>query len=720
MKNQSFGVHNSKSLLTTVFGTVLSILLLAGTCYSQKPTKEEKRLYKKAKKQLANEDFKNAQANYLKLVEMNATDEIYNFEGGLSFYFADFERAKCIPLFEATLANSKEDTIPEIYYYLARAYHFNGEYEKSREAFNKFKPFIKTNSKSGQELMKQSEYYIKISDNGKKYLADKNENIVVTNLSNKINSSYGEYAPVLKENDNVLLFTSRRKIGNSKKTDKDLLPYENVYVAKKANDEWELITDQAEIEKYIPKNLNSKKHDAGIIYSSDGKTLYTYKDDVIWKSILENGKWSKLVELDKNINSSQYNIPSVCLSKDGNTIFFVSYRKDGIGGKDIYKSVKNSEGNWSTAENLGETINTKFDEDSPYLSEDGNTLYFSSKGHEGIGGYDIFKSQLTNGNWGSPENMGIPINSAVDDIYMVLDKDAKNGFFASARDGGIGGMDIYSLCMHCPTKITNAVNGLLVDNSDAPLNNGSITMKNVSSDNTLGTYQTDEGKFSITTENTGKHELIVEAPEYEKQIVFIELPNTSSESDVKIQLNQFQKEEETYQIITLTSNKLGLNESDTIKVAKIIADVPTNVDVPTNNDSNLINDVNLSSGEIIGSYQEFFGYNLKEINASNAEFLKMLNAATNKTKNGKKIFISIESSASRVSTKEFRTNIKLASERGDDAKKLIVKLLTDKGVNKDDIVVNAINSYVSGPKYSGDYKNTEKYKKFQYVKIDIK
>ncbi len=157
----------------------------------------------------------------------------------------------------------------------------------------------------------------------------------------------------------------------------------------------------------------------------------------------------------KNINSSQYNIPSVSLSKDGNTIFFVSYRKEGVGGKDIYQSVKDSQGNWSKATNLGEIINTKLDEESPFLSEDGKTLYFSSKGHDGIGGYDIFKSQLTGDSWSSPENMGIPVNSAEDDIYLIIDNEASNGFFASARDGGIGGMDIYNVCMNCPTKITN-------------------------------------------------------------------------------------------------------------------------------------------------------------------------------------------------------------------------------------------------------------------------
>jgi tetratricopeptide (TPR) repeat protein len=686
---------------------IIVVIFSNNTVDGAKIPKEEKKLYKKAKKQLAKENYIEAKANYEKLVGLNPTNDLYNFEAGLSYYYSNFERFKSVTYFEAALKNSKEDTIPEIYYYLARSYHFNGEYEKSKEAFNKFKPFIKTNTKSGQELMKQSEYYIQISDNGTAFLTDKNENTIIRNMDKGINSSYGEYAPVLKDQD-ILLFTSRRKVGNTKKTDKDLLPYENIFVAKRTNNEWSLVTDNAEIEKYVPKKINSKKHDAGIIYSSDGKTLYTYKNEAIWQSILEDGKWSKLVELDENINSSQYNTPSVSLSKDGNTIFFVSYRKNGIGGKDIYRSEKNSDGKWSEAENLGETINTKFDEDAPFLSEDGNTLYFSSKGHKGVGGYDIFKSQLTNGSWSTPKNMGIPVNSAVDDIYFIVDNEEMNGFLASAREGGYGGMDIYSVCMNCPKKITNIINGLLVNNNDESIDNGSIVMKNINIDKVIVTYQTVDGKFLISTENTGKHELIVEAPNFEKQVTYIELPKTSSQSDLKIKMSRFKKEDDNYQILTIISDQLAINSSDTIKLEKRIATVTS--DTNTANSSK-------NSNNIIASYKENFSYNTKVINSSNTQFSTMITKAVNK---GGKILIDIESSASRVPTKTFKSNINLASLRGDEAKQVIINSLKAKGISENQIVINKINSFVSGPKYVGDFKNTEKYHKFQYVKITIK
>ena len=695
-----------KTKYKSVFSALFCIILFINSSFAQKLSKEEKNLYKKAKNQLINEDFKTSKSNYLKLVELKPNNVTYNFEGGLSYYFSDFERTKSIPLFESAIENFKDDTIPETYYYLANAYHLNGEFEESKEAFKKFKPFIQKETEAGKELLKKSEYNITSSNNADKYLAKIDDNIKVINIGNVINSASGEYAPVVKKGSNIMLFTSRR-IGDSKKNDIDLLPFEDVYVAKKENDSWQLLTDQKEINKYIPLQLNSKKHDAGIIYSSDGQTLYTYKKGGIWKSNLEHDKWSNLVKLDKNINSNKHDIASVTLTKDGNTIYFVSNQKDGLGGKDIFKSTKNSEGNWGKAENLGENINTVSDEDAPFLSEDDSTLYFASKGHKGIGGYDIFKSQRKNNSWSKPENLGIPINSPADDIYLVIDKDNKKGFLSSSREGGFGGMDIYSLCMNCPTETINNIDGLIVDNNNFPINSGNIKLKNINSTETIENYLIQEGVFKFKTSRQGKHNLEVDIPNYEKQTVSISLSDKSSTSDISLGLSQFQKDDKTYQIITAKSISLGLNISDTIKVDKLVALIDTNNNSDNSNTSN----------SIIASYQENFSYNKKKISLSNSEFKEMIEKAVNKVG---KIYIEIESSASKVPTKSFKTNIQLASLRGDENKVLIVEALKEKGVKESDIEITSINSFVSGPIYKGDYKNVEKYQKYQYIKITIK
>merc|ERR1712173_211415 len=114
------------------------------------------------------------------------------------------------------------------------------------------------------------------------------------------------------------------------------------------------------------ENFNTKKHDAGVIYSADGKTLYTYKKDILWMSEFQNGIWTGLEPLSKNINDSKFNVPSVTVTQDGNTMFFVATRKDGMGGKDIYSSKKDGD-KWSEPVLLGPEINTEEDEDAPFL-----------------------------------------------------------------------------------------------------------------------------------------------------------------------------------------------------------------------------------------------------------------------------------------------------------------------------------------------------------------
>ena len=715
-------LHSDKIKYLGVFMLVFCFINLS----AQKAPKEEKKLIKKARKALTNEKYISAQEKYTKLLSLNPMSDVYNFETGLSYYYADFERSKSIPFFESAIENSKEDTIPEIYYYLARAYQMDGRFEKSEEAFKKFQPNIKNNSRAGQLLVKNTDDLITLNKNAEDYLINKNENILIRNLGSAVNSKYNEYAPIYRNDDQVLLFTSRRPINDNKKVDVDLLPFEDVYIANKTGrNNWNLITDETEMEKYVPKKLNTREHDAGIIYSSDGKTLYTYKNDLIWKSIFENDQWSNLQQLDKNINTSEYNTPSISLSKDGKTIFFVTTRKEGFGKKDIYKSTRKNDGTWNTAENLGQNINTPFDEESPYLSDDGQTLFFASKGHKGIGGYDLYKSNLINNEWGEPENLGIPINSPVDDIYLIIDKDEMKGFLSSAREGGNGGMDLYNLCMMCPV---NNLNGLLVNKDENPINDGSIIFKSINIDSIVGSATSKEGVFSFTTETTGKHKLIVDSQNYQKQDLDIELPNNTTRSDLKIKLNDFQLGGYNFQTMNLVSDKLKINLTDTIQLGKIPVDssiIVDNSDINNELDNSSSNNNNsntsdIISNNIIGSYQEFFDYNVKDLNILNPAFITMINKAIDKVNSGEKINIEIKSSASRVPTRTHKTNINLASLRGIDAKRKVIDLLIEKGVSKDKIITNKVKSIVSGPKYKRDYKNTGKYRKYQYVTITVK
>jgi outer membrane protein OmpA-like peptidoglycan-associated protein len=270
-------------------------------------------------------------------------------------------------------------------------------------------------------------------------------NYSITNVGTAINSELWDYAPVVNADETVMIFTSRRgpDQGNlNENVFDDNFYYEDIFISKKSGGEWQAAEN-------IGPVVNTKYHDSNLGFSPDGKTLYIYSDegngDIYYTNNLSEDTWSEPIGLSDNINSSGYNEKSVSQSADGNTLFFASNRPGGNGGFDIYYSTKNKKGEWGPSKNLGRVINTDGDEDGPFIQFDGKTLYFSSTGHDGMGGFDIFKSEYDSASneWSNPENMGYPLNTPDDDIYFVMTKDGKTGYYATVREEGMGYNDIY-------------------------------------------------------------------------------------------------------------------------------------------------------------------------------------------------------------------------------------------------------------------------------------
>lgn len=724
--------------------------------YTQKVSKEEKKLLKKAKKNLANEKYSEAKLNYTDLVKLSPNNDQYNFEAGLSYYFSNFERTKSIPYFETALKNSKEDTIPELQYYLGKAYQLNSDFEKSKQTLTDFTDFIVKNKKPGQLLLKETNKNIALSENGLEYKKSTDNNIKIKNLGKEINTTDREYAPVFRKDDDVILFTSRRKDSKGK-TAKDLLPYEDIYAAKKVDENWQLIENSDELKKYLPSNFNTKKHDAGVIYSSDGKTLYTYKKDILWMSEYKDGSWSELKELNRNINDSKFNVPSITVTQDGKTIFFVATRKDGIGGKDIYTSTKNENGGWNDPILLSTEINTEEDEDAPFLSNDGKTLYFSSKGHKGIGGYDVYKSEIIDGKPTSAVNMGLPLNSPFDDIYLIIDEKDEIGFFSSNRDGGFGAMDIFGFDLSCPNIDNTEIRGIVYNKNEKLPLQAKLTLidkeanKTVNETNSLAS----NGKFLLVAPPEKSYKLNIEASGYSNHTVNIDIPKQCEFYPLfsEVSLEKVEKDGDNFQVATIRNSYFNSSEhipnalkNGDIDSSKIGNEVPLNKlenDKDYDNDKLLIaftrnidtSNTNLAyviisdtvkidkklivdTAEI--NYKRLFSYNVTEIDDKEENYKRFIQNAVSKVNRYGKIVITIESSASKVPTTTYKTNINLASIRGDEAKAKIIASLKEKGISDDKFSISGINSIISGPAYIGDFKNTEKYKDFQYVKITIK
>ncbi len=384
-------------------------------------------------------------------------------------YLNTINKTKAIPHLEALL-RKEPDFNEELKFLLARAYHLNLQFDKAITYYKKYrrerdddqlneskemlricadivKPARRIDPGEEVEIKNLGQIInkrIKECKTGKELVADSLD-IQIINLGEKINSPYPEYAPILSADESRMFFTSRRpNTTGGKKDPVDGQYMEDIYRSDKTDGTWEGATN-------VGPPVCTPKHESAIGLSADGQTLFLYKYDQekkgeIYISKLKGEQWSKPERFAEPINSD-YHEKSISISGDEQTVYFVSTRPGGHGGRDIYKCEKNEEGEWGKAQNLGPTINTPYNEDGVFLHPSGQKLYFSSRAHNTMGGYDIFKSTKQDTGWSEPENIGFPINTPDDDVFFVLSASGKLGYYASIRDGGYGENDLYKIKM---------------------------------------------------------------------------------------------------------------------------------------------------------------------------------------------------------------------------------------------------------------------------------
>jgi outer membrane protein OmpA-like peptidoglycan-associated protein len=439
--------------------TLVSIACFFNISFAQQELSPNK-LQRMAKKYAANAEYQAAREMLHEALKISPDRFNLNYELGLSYYYNSPHKELAIPYFEKALQLTLKDTVSEIFYYLGDLYQHKGKLDIAKDYYTRMKSFV-TNNKNGAELLADLNNKISQCLSGNAFAVAVDKKIKIENLGSNVNSGYSDYAPVLAENGEIILFTSRRpsESGKSKRDDDDDKFYEDMYISKKTEDGGfgPAVLFQM-TDKYFGMVPNSPGHDAIVSISADEKKLFTFNNNSIWISELTpDGNWNGPTKIDQTINAKRSYQPHASLSTDGKTIYFSSNRKGGTGGLDLYRSELNADGNWGPAINLGSEINSKFDEDSPFISEDGTRLYFSSKGHDTFGGYDIFYAELINGKLSKPVNLGWPINSPADDIFYQPTKDGKNGYFSSSRTEGLGEMDIYKLTFITKPEFKNCI-----------------------------------------------------------------------------------------------------------------------------------------------------------------------------------------------------------------------------------------------------------------------
>jgi Tol biopolymer transport system component len=380
------------------------------------------------------EDYREALFNFLKVYQADTMNANINYQVGMCYVNISGEERKAIPYFERALPkistkyekNTLEEKRAPLYllFYLGNAYRTNNQIDRALEVYSTFRkhPFFEGHFNEG---IVDNE--IAACDRAK-IIFDNPVKVKFTNLGPIINNSVVNKRPVVDKEERTLIYLSELKL------------YDAIMMCRKENGVW------GEPENISPQVASDGDCEPTSL-SSDGTVLYLVKktknNNDIYMSKLVDGKWTAMVALNKNINSSK-NESAASISTDGKTLYFSSDRRGSFGKLDIYKSELQAYGDWGTAINLGENINTDGNDTNPFISDDGKVIFFSSEGHLNMGGYDIFSSQLmTNGKWEKSANVGYPINTTSNDLFYYPLQNGEIAYSSNIKPDGFGRDDIY-------------------------------------------------------------------------------------------------------------------------------------------------------------------------------------------------------------------------------------------------------------------------------------
>ena len=629
---------------------------------------------------LLEKDPENPNYNYRKGFAIIRSN--YNFENALQYFLvAENNVSKSYDMFSPKDNSAHVDT----YFYLGHCYHLKQDIEKARFYYEKF---LSNNDKSS-ELYKKTQLALIQCDVAEELLKlDKKYDIV--NLGSNVNTENTEYCPVVSLDGQSIYFTSSRLREDNSNTDfinPETDNYlEDVYVTnKQENGEW----GKAKLLDFSMPDQN----DAILALSPDGKRIYFYRGDIgngdILYSDFNDSKLNKASSLKtKGINTDAWET-HISFSPDGRTKYFVSDREGGYGGRDIYKVEKLPNGEWGNPENLGPKINTSFDEDSPFIAIDNNTLYFASNGAKSMGGFDIFVSTLNNGEWSEPINLGYPLNSTGDDIYYSTTADGYTGYLSSIRTGGKGEKDIYQV------KNIN----LGIDN--LALLKGHINVKE-------GQKLPDDVAFMLTCNNCSDDDQRIIKPNLSDGLYNVNLKPCRT-----YEMSFFHGDEQT--VFYKESIKTICEQDFDEMVKDITLDVSTMsvIDLDDEDKEDFVfNPVTLT---------HYFGYNNNKLSTSEGEMNAFISAVEDQLSNGREsITINIQSSASKVPTRTFKNNMTLAETRGENIRKALYDYFSKESNFEGRVKINIQKAGVNGPGYTpGSGSNIERYVAYQFVKLSI-
>lgn len=443
--------------------------------------------------------YKKAASHFLKAQAFNDSNAELNYKLG-KCYITAMDKKKAFQYFD-TAFELNPKVAEDIKLMLAESHHLHEDWSKAIEWYEKYK----------EDLYKGTDDTNKIKDKvevvEKKivecafgiHFSSNPEKVKIDNIGGTVNSKYPEYNVMITADEGVMYFTSQRPEGTTQEMRDIDMFFEDIYMSKKVDTEW-----GAPI--LLGDSINDPiRHDAIMAISPDGQQMIVYRDDRgdgnLYLSELDGSSWTVPVKFPAPINS-QYHESAASFSQDGNTIYFCSDRPGGFGKHDIYASTFNDEKQaWGDAVNLGEVINTKYNEQGVFKHPDGVTLYFSSQGHSSMGGFDIFKTEIVSGQFTEPENLGYPVNGADNDLLLVISSNGDRGYYSSYSDDGYGQEDLYVITFkeHKPLHLT-ILKGKILDAVTHQPVYASIDIIDVDSNKTIHEFHSNKesGEYLIS------------------------------------------------------------------------------------------------------------------------------------------------------------------------------------------------------------------------------
>jgi outer membrane protein OmpA-like peptidoglycan-associated protein/tetratricopeptide (TPR) repeat protein len=487
---------------------------------------------KKADKHFKRFEFVDAAEDYKKLVEDGKADT-YVYSQLAECYYNVFNSIDAETYYAKALETS---TQPEMIFKYSQMLKANGKYEESNVQMAKFAKMRPSDDRA-IAFTKNPDYLPKILEKGKKFN--------IQNLG--FNTKYSDYGGTLK--NGKLYITSARN--TSRKTyGWNEEPFLDIYELTKSED------GSYQAAALVEDKINTKFHEGDVSFSSDGNTMYFSRESFfeqefekdstsntkysllhLFKATKSGDKWSNVEGFA--LNSKNYSVKNPSVSPDGKTLYFASDMPGGFGLFDIYKASINSDGSIGEAINMGQKVNTEGQEMFPYISSN-ETLYFSSNGHLGLGGLDVFYTKEIDGKMAPIRNVGIPINGNADDFAFFLDEETEEGYVSSNREGGLGSDDIYAikkLQPLCDVLITGTVTDSKTGN---PINAASVTMYDDQGNKVLSKVTNSDGTVEFIVECDKSSELEVTIDGYESQKVTVSA-SQEEEVGVSIALNPIEE-----------------------------------------------------------------------------------------------------------------------------------------------------------------------------------